>query len=768
MPLDFLNDWTIIVNKIPEYKSFKKPFQIPIDISLLKKIYFNSSISEYNYERKALLFSIIDDTNKKTNILNIKHEQRYGLGRFYPNNSRSLVCTSRHIKHTYFKMRNWLDLDMCRGHTTIIQGIANKNRIPLHTFKKYIDYSDDIFKQLIEYYGASLSPDDVKDIFNLSIYGGGITTWFGQMEKKGIKLKTYETHPFIGNFVCECQTIMNYVYSMNPEIVELVKGELTDEYEIKKRVMSYFCQTIENDIIYNVFKFLEKKQLVDHSNVKLEYDGLCIHPRTDIEKDAITSAVPEINNMLLKYVGFPVIMKLKDYKPLYDHSEQLISENTTITDEMEDLFPATDFDSISERFEKTHCKIVENGTFVRLYKNKIQMLSKLQIRTSYEHMTYMKEETTYKKGTPVVNLVERNFINDWLINNPKQSCYQKIGCFPRGGRKCPSDTFNTWTPFDMELVTEWEPRPEAVEFIHNHIHILCDYDEAVTDYIIKWIGQLIQYPAVKTTCPVMISAEGAGKTSLMKLIEKMIGSSKYFETADPMRDVWGQFNSPMANTFFVNLNEISKRDTMDSIGKIKALTTDSTLYINPKGVSPYPIDSYHRFFMTTNSEEPITSKKDDRRMIIIRSSDDLIGNKDYFKKLYEYIDNMNVIKSMFEYFMEIPNLDTFNSIPLPRTEYQMELQEMATNPIEEWVKDYVMGYEGNEEVLKVKSQDLYNDFNSWTATKGINYECNCIQFMVRLKRLKIDGLDSGNNGKARLKIFDIPKLRKKYLPSVDI
>lgn len=766
MPLDFLNGWNIIIDKLPEYKAFKKPFQIPLDIALLKKIYFNSSIPEYNDERKALLFPIIDAINKKTNILTTQYEQRNKLGRFYPNKSLSLVCVSRHMKHTYFKMRNWLDLDMCRGHTTIIQGLANKNGIPLPTFKKYIDYSDDIFKLLIEYYGTSLSPDDVKDIFNLSIYGGGITTWFDQMEKKGIKLKTYETHPFIADFICECQTAMRNVYLANPEMVEMVKGELTDEYEIKKRVMSYFCQTIENDIIYNVFKFLEKKHLVDHSNVKLEYDGLCIHARTDDEKDAITSVVPEINSMLLKYVGFPVKMKIKDYKPLHDHSEQLISENTMITDEMEDLFPATDFDSISERFEKTHCKIVENGTFVRLYKNKIQMLSKLQIRTSYEHMTYMKEETTYKKGTPVVNLVERNFIDDWLRNNPKQSCYQTIGCYPNG-LECPPTAFNTWTPFDMELITEWEPRPEAVEFILKHIDVLCNYEKPVTDYIIKWIGQLIQYPAMKTNCPVMISKEGAGKTSLMRLIEKMIGSSKYFETADPMRDVWGQFNSPMANTFFVNLNEISKRDTMDSIGKIKALTTDSKIYINTKNVPVYPIDSYHRFFMTTNSEEPITSKKDDRRMIIIRSSDDLIGNKKYFNRLYEYLNDMNVIKSMFEYFREIPNLDTFNSIPLPRTEYQTELQELSVNPIEEWVKDYVMGYEGNEEILKVKSQDLYNDFNSWTATNGIEYNCSNVQFQVRLKRLKIDGIDTHKGNKCYYKLFDIQKMRKQYLPSTN-
>ncbi len=69
MTFDFLNGWNIIIDKLPEYRAFKKPFQIPLDIFLLKKIYFNDSITEYNDERKALLFPIIDAINKKQTFL---------------------------------------------------------------------------------------------------------------------------------------------------------------------------------------------------------------------------------------------------------------------------------------------------------------------------------------------------------------------------------------------------------------------------------------------------------------------------------------------------------------------------------------------------------------------------------------------------------------------------------------------------------------------------------------------------------------------------
>ena len=59
----------------------------------------------------------------------------------------------------------------------------------------------------------------------------------------------------------------------------------------------------------------------------------------------------------------------------------------------------------------------------------------------------------------------------------------------------------------------------------------------------------------------------------------------------------------MAGSFFVNLNELSKKETTDSMSAIKALITDTRMTINNKGCPQYEIQSYHRFLITTNNEE---------------------------------------------------------------------------------------------------------------------------------------------------------------------
>ena len=49
----------------------------------------------------------------------------------------------------------------------------------------------------------------------------------------------------------------------------------------------------------------------------------------------------------------------------------------------------------------------------------------------------------------------------------------------------------------------------------------------------------------------------------------------------------------------------------------------------------------------------------------------------------------NVIKTCYEYFKNIPDMDKFYKLPLPVTEYHNELKQLSMSPIELFIKDYV-------------------------------------------------------------------------------
>lgn len=774
--MKFLNNWTLTLDKLPAYSCFNKKTKITLDYDLMKRMYKSENIDEYNKgNRKEMLKNIID--KMKDDVLEVSYNQRYSLGRFYPTNSISPICISRHMKHTLFHSIGWVDLDMIAGHSTILYEIAKQNKIEIQfqAVKKYIDNKPALLTQLHEYYyteDSTLTEDNVKDIFNIGIYGGGHNTWLKQMEDEEINLRTNIPHPFVLEFLKECKNFMELIYLNNPAIVDKIKGSYDiekDLYAIKSRVMSYWCGSIENHIIYLVYKLLVKREAIFKNNLVLEFDGVCLKL---INNDAeyMDELLCNINDMILKETKLNVKMKWKGYREEHIHLEELdetddtTSEATedsdiTFTDDEDENVITDSFEDVKAEFEKTHLKIVNKAFFVKEFENRVITLNKEKLTTAYEHLQYT--ELKWNSYTKTYDPIKKQFISEWY-----KSCDIKrkddVGVFPTG-RVCPDNYYNMWKPFDMELIKEWNHKQEALETIKKHILILCGNDTSVYDYFEKWIAQMIQFPAVKSVCPILISKEGAGKGTLLQLFTKMLGSTKVFETTQPSRDVWGEFNGLMADAFLVNLNELSKKETMESEGRIKGLITDSTLKINNKGIAQFPIESFHRFICTTNNENPMTTTQDDRRKFIIRSSDEKCGNKEYFNELYKLLADTDVIKTCYEYFKSIPNMDKFGDIQIPVSEYHKDLKQLSTSPIESFLKDFVLENYYEKEPITKYGKEMLSLFNAWLKKCGFDYGCNLQAFGLRVKNLNIDGITKGPHSKlGESKIYDIPAMIKHF------
>lgn len=426
-----------------------------------------------------------------------------------------------------------------------------------------------------------------------------------------------------------------------------------------------------------------------------------------------------------------------------------------IVEEKQKLEDLNLFHKVAESFENNHCKIVNKAIFIKEFQNELIVMSKKDLNSAYEHLTHDAWSEIQGKYIPT------NFIGAWMKNNPKQRCYDETGVFPEGV-ECPKNYFNMWRKFDMEFVSEYEHKQKELNVILHHIKILCGHDGEVYQYFIKWIAQMIQFPAIKSICPTLISEEGAGKGSLLKLLRKMMGESKVFETTTPSRDVWGEFNGRMCHTFLINLNELSKKETTECEGRIKGLITDPKLTINNKGVNQYDIDSYHRFIVTTNKSEPINTSNGDRRNLIIRSSDEKCKNKEYFTTLHEMLSDVNVIKTCYEYFKSIPNMDKFHLLPIPTTEYQSNLKELSICPIEQWLEYFTLQNFDREEVELLGSETVAL-FKDWCKLNAINYEIDARKLGVRISNLKISGIKKGNHTrKGETKLYNIAQLKAHF------
>jgi hypothetical protein len=387
---------------------------------------------------------------------------------------------------------------------------------------------------------------------------------------------------------------------------------------------------------------------------------------------------------------------------------------------------------MSKEFELTHCKIIEKNLYINETDEEFQIMNRETIKGAYEHLSIGQTED----GDYI------SFINKWLNVNPNIRKYTNMDLYPKES-KCPKDIFNLWKPFRIINIPSkgTEEISEEVKFLLNHIKILCDNDEVVYDYFIKWIAQMFQYPEVKTVCPTFISKEGAGKGTLLKLLKGLMGKKKVFETTDPLRDVFGNFNGLLKDAFLVNFNEVGLQDMKKTIGKMKGLVTDNSVTINEKNIKPYEIKTFHRFLITTNNEEPIVVTKDTRRNVVIRCSDELIGNKDYFIKINKIIENDVIVREFYDYLMNIKDMDKFDKLPLPVTEHQKNLSELSVSVIEQFIKDWTIeNFDNKERIKTFSSTELYECFVEWREKYKIKYEINVLKLMCRLKNSNINGI----------------------------
>jgi len=642
-------------------------------------------------------------------------------GRLYCGNS--IQCLPKDIRGLLLRDTT-TDIDMKNAHPVILKYICLINKIHCPYLTYYIRNRETVLQE----FGAD-----------------GKTAFLKAVNDDRLNKKI--SNEFFKNFDKECKVLQKAITSLEcykhiADTVPIVKT-----YNWLGSAINRILCVFENKILQKVISVCNSKQI---EICALMFDGLMMYGNHYEDDELLLEITDRVNEEFSNENG--ELDMVFCYK---EHSQVIqIPVDYTVEPVVAVVTEGLSFASVASVFEETHCKIVNKGFFIKEEPDNIIIMSKTHLIASYENYTYEKiDEYGY--------LVTGNFIGDWIRNNPEQRRYDDIDCYPNK-EDCPDNIFNTWRPFAMELVEEYEENLEGLETFRFLIKVLCNNDEVVSNYLEAWIGQMIQFPAIKSICPTLISKQGAGKGTLMALLAAMIGETKYFETTCPSRDVWGHFNSRMKANFLTNLDELSRKESLECEGKIKGLITNPRLTINEKGVGQYSIMNYSRFIATTNNDEPLKITGDDRRHCIIRASDELIGNKIFFDKCYELLKDVNVIKTCFEYFKSIPNLENFGKIKMPETEFAKDTKDVCVCPIQKWLEDFTKDnyYEISVELLGKKQYEL---FSEWCKKCGLEYNVSLPAFGIRLKRLNIPGIEKGKHtNKGDTNIFKIVQLREYF------
>jgi hypothetical protein len=696
-----------------------------------------------NYQK-----NYITGTNKiKVEYIMARHK----WGRVQPIGSLSLSLFHRPTRHSICE-DTYEDYDMVNCQPSVINqiclqhGIENKQCMAYcenpkewrHTVAKQ-HHLKPIFNKDT---GVTLSPyEQAKKLFISLAFGGSYAVWQKDYNAEGGDISE------VIEIEKELSDVMDLIYKKNVDMIDDVCNETWKKKstQAKKRsIMGLWAQSIERLLQECcVLKICSDFGFKLNSIVPCQ-DGFMLL-KSLLKPDL--NILEVMQNHIFEIFGFNIKWEVKPF-------DEQLSCGIPLVPLISELNEDFSLKTVTAKFEKTHCKITNIGMFVKTEDNGDIVMTKSHLITSYEHMTY----EAVVKGEKT----QLNFIAKWLHNNPYIRVKREIQIIPPD-LKVPDDVYNAWRSFKMLNIKTYIPKPDAIELICNHIKILCNHDEYCYEYFIKWIACMIQFPSQKLPMPVFVSREGGGKGSLLRLFSNILGSSKILQTQEPSKEVWGEFNSLMLNSYLVCLDEISKKEMTGCEGKIKGLITEPTIRINDKGKSRFEVPSYHKFIAFANPDaygnEPMNTTDGDRRKWFVKCSDNLVKNKPYFNKFYKTLDDIDSMKTVFEFFNTFVDAKGVLSMDLPVTEYNQSLKDMAVPPLKLFITDFM----STNFKKAITTVELFEKLKEWTSRTGIRYECNYLQFGCRLSNLEIIGMEKSSDiGELRLKgwSFDIDKCKE--------
>lgn len=642
---------------------------------------------------------------------------KHGFGRAYVRDGKSFADMERYCRNTIAN-QYYLDFDIKNAQPNILNQFLLANGYTDHeALQFYCGNRDGCIAKWMRNY--KISRDEAKGLATQIIFGAD-------------KIPQNFQDDILVELFAERDGWVAALKAANPKLYESARQsnmlkDRRSERQHENTMVAWIAQEYETRVSSACLEWCDKNRIliVDALGDKYKvgsyiYDGFMLW-RENCEKYGNHKLKSEFNQIGLKATGFDLEFEIKNHSDeCYDITEPYMELMKEKPDRVAE--PDMSFEEYAEIWEKTHAKIVNCGLYVERTADKIIVRDKTALKNAYEHL--------WCGWTDGKHPERKNWISQWTTNNDKIKKYSRMDTYP-DPTKCPPDVLNMWIPYEMERVKFCTFREDVVTFMKNHIlEVICDNGSAQATYLMDWISHIIQFPDLKTKkCPIILSkGEGTGKSSLIRMLERMLGKEKVWEPQKPDRDVWGSFNGNLVGKTIVVLNEIGQFKTDTSLGEIKHHITEPKVSIRMMRTDAQEMSDYANYIATTNDESGgFKISEDTRRFWMLRVSDKRLGDTDYFNTFYDYLKDDNCVKSLYEWFKKreiTSNFDDPKATPI--TQYQRTIAESNRSNIDgflEWIvrQNWTMKSAGNK-VLEMTSSECLNQYKKFCDQSGEKWE----------------------------------------------
>jgi hypothetical protein len=300
------------------------------------------------------------------------------------------------------------------------------------------------------------------------------------------------------------------------------------------------------------------------------------------------------------------------------------------------------------------------------------------------------------------------------------------------------DQYNLWRGFGLKPAKgDWSI------FQEHLLEIICGGNRGHYDYLIGWMARAVQQPDKQGEVAVVFrGGRGTGKSVSAKYFGKLFG--RHFVSVSNARHLTGNFNRHLHDCVLLFADEAFWAGDKQGENVLKALITEPTLTIEPKGKDLLTVKNCLHIMMASNNEWVVPAGSRERRFFVLDVSDKRQQDTDYFRALDEQMVGGG-LSAMLHDLLQY-DLSKFEHRKVPQTDALADQKMMGLAPVQSWWRQKLEngvlldGRPGAGWGDPVEKQKLWLDCQEFAKAAGSPNRRSDSAFALELKPLLPNGL----------------------------
>lgn len=289
--------------------------------------------------------------------------------------------------------------------------------------------------------------------------------------------------------------------------------------------------------------------------------------------------------------------------------------------------------------------------------------------------------------------------------------------------------------------------------------VICSANEQRFMIVWSFFAQIFQKPHVKMgTALILLSREGAGKGTFMRVMGKLMGD--FYMSSTDHKHIVSPFNKHLERVLLFYANEAKFTDNSLTVNKLKNIITEVDATSEIKGGDTYSISNYTHLVIDGNDGTPVEQTADSRRFNIVHVDESKIGDHDYWAEVNREIETEGFYEALMQDLMsfDYSEWEHFLRVP-PKPELSDEqIQESFDAIVAWWTACLVDGrvpyveYDlTSDDKLNILNENMFISFKKWCSVHGHKSGFNSSTFGKAFREQAL-GVDSNLDSKGKITI----------------